>query len=474
MNKKIIVLGGGPGGYCTAIRAAQLGGEVTLIEKHRLGGTCLNYGCIPSKFLKKSSDTIETIKKASLFGISLESAPVFDMAAHVLLQQKVISSQAKGIASLLQKNNITHLSGFGKITGMNELLFTDNENQQTPLQWDKLIIATGSSPLSIPVFPFNHTSILSSTDILALQEVPESLVIVGGGVIGCEFGSIFSTLGTKVTIIEAMDRLLPIPSIDPEVSKTLLREMKKKKITIHTSKTVISATNNNSMLDITVRSASHDNGATTEDKVVQAEKMLVSIGRTANSTNIGLEHIGVNCDDRGWIKADEYMQTNVPGVFAIGDILGPEKVMLAHVASTEGEIAAENCFNGKKVMHYNVIPNAIFTSPEIGTVGLSEEEAQEQYAETDCNSVLYRSLGKAHASHEIAGSIKLISEKHSGRILGAHIIGARATDLVAEATLAIKMKYTIHNIIDTIHAHPTFSEILLEVALKAANKPLHG
>lgn len=474
MSKNIIVLGGGPGGYCAAIRAAQLGGKVTLIEKHGLGGTCLNYGCIPSKFLKKSSDTIEAIKKASLFGISIETAPVFDMVAHVALQQKVISSQAKGIGSLLQKNDITHLSGFGKITGMNQLLFTDNEGQQETLQWDKLIIATGSSPFSIPDFPFNHTSILSSTDILELQEVPESLVIVGGGVIGCEFGSIFSALGTKVTIIEAMDRLLPIPSIDPEVSKTLLREMKKKKITIHTGKTVISATNNNSMLDITVRTVSNDKGSAAKDNVIQAEKMLVSVGRAANSTDIGLEQIGVKCDDRGWIKADEHMQTNVEGVFAIGDILGPEKVMLAHVASTEGEVAAENCFKAEKTMYYNVIPNAIFTSPEIGTVGLSEEEAHEQYAEIDCNSVLYRSLGKAHASHEIAGSIKLISERHSGRIVGAHIIGARATDLIAEATLAISKKYTIHDIIDTIHAHPTFSEILLEVALKAAKRPIHG
>lgn len=469
MGKKIVILGGGPGGYTAAIRAAQLGGEVTLIEQDNLGGTCLNQGCIPSKFLKKTADILDAIHKADSFGIEVEGSPKLDLARHVEHQKQLVASQAAGIAKILKKNSITHIKGTGHIIDNNQIEITGNIEGFTFVQWDKLIIATGSSPLSIPAFPFDHQNILSSTDILNLQELPKSLAIVGGGVIGCEFASIFASFGTKVTIIEALDRLVPIPSLDSDISKTLLREMKKKKITVHTKNLVKSISEQDGELIVSFTDVKGK-----KEKSVTCKKVLVSIGRAPNTIGIGLEEVGIKTDQNGWILVDETMQTSVENVYAIGDVIGPEKVMLAHVAATEGEVAAENCFGSDHVMIYDTIPNGIFTSPEIGSVGLSEEQASKQHAEAASETVLFRSLGKAHASGEIAGTAKLVFDSSSGKILGVHIIGARATDILGEASLAIERGITVQQLAETIHAHPTYSEILLETAQKAIGLPVHG
>lgn len=468
MRIKIAVIGGGPGGYSAAIRAAQLGGDVSLINNDKLGGTCLHYGCIPSKMLKHASEALSHINNLKQFGISVATPPTFDMATHVHNQQQIISQQQKGVEALLKKNNISHIHGEAKASGPNKLI-VQTVNGITELQWDKLIIAAGSSPLSIDAFPFDHRHILSSTDMLRLKQLPESLVIIGGGVIGCEFGSIFQDLGCKVTIVEAADRLLPLPSLDEEISKNLTREFKKKKTAILTSHMVDSISIENKLPQCSISSTK-----TQKQTTVEAEKVLVAIGRRSNTPELNLDTIGVQCDPAGWIKVDERMQTSAENIYAIGDITGPQKPMLAHVAAVEGEIAAENCFNNSKIMKYDNIPNGIFTTPEIASTGLSGQQAEQHGLAVSSETVLYRSLGKSHATGEIAGLAKIVFATNNAQVLGAQIIGARATDIIAEAALAISMKAGLTDLAETVHAHPTFAEIIRETAQKATGFPLHG
>lgn len=468
MKNKIAVIGGGPGGYSAAIRAAQLGGEVTLINNDQLGGTCLNYGCIPSKMLKKTSQIFSHTNASEHLGITFERQPVFSMAAHVQYQQQVIGQQQKGVAALLKKNSVNHIQGEAKIKGINKLEILAGESSHE-LEWDKLIIAAGSSPLSIKAFAFDHHHILSSTDILRLEQLPKSLIIIGGGVIGCEFGSIFHDLGCKVTIIEAAERLLPLPSLDEEISKNLHREFKKNKMSVLTGHMVNSVEIVDDLVHCNVSSTKTGKTAT-----IEAEKALVAIGRKSNAPGLHLDAIGIQCDAAGWITVNNRMQTSAEDVFAIGDITGPHKPMLAHVATAEGEIAAENCFSSNKSMRYDNIPSAVFTSPEIGSVGISEREALQQDLEISSETVLYRSLGKSHATGEIAGFAKLVFTKNDQRIVGVQIIGARATDIISEAALAVTINAKLSDLIDTVHAHPTFAEIMRETALKATGSPLHG
>ena len=303
-----------------------------------------------------------------------------------------------------------------------------------------------------------------------MKDIPESIVIVGGGVIGCEFAFIFSALGSKVTIVEAMSRLLPLPSVDEDCSKLLLREMKKQKITVLCDTIVKSSDIHNDRVSIHLDvSPFTDNPKPRKLKTngIEAQKMAVCIGRSALSSDLGLENIGVKTTPQGWINTNEKMETSVEGVYAIGDILGPEKVMLAHVASHEGMVAARNAMGGKAAMTYDVIPGAIFTMPEIGTVGLSETQARKKGYDVNAFSVNFRTLGKAQAIDELAGTAKMIVEKGSKKVLGVHLMGAHATDLIAEASLAIQKGLSARDIAHTIHAHPTLAEIMGEVSLKA-------
>ena len=296
---------------------------------------------------------------------------------------------------------------------------------------------------------------------------------MGGGVIGCEFACILSALGSKVTIVEAMDRLLPLPSVDDNCSKVILREMKKRKISVHTSLVVEKVTREDQTIQA-YTAASPFSQKKAKPVVIAAEKMAVCIGRQSNAAALNLETINVAVNPRGWIEVNEKMETSVPGVYAIGDVTGPEKVMLAHVASTEAEIAADNAMGGNKTMNYDVIPGGIFTMPEVGTVGLSETQAIEKGHAVRTDTVLFRTLGKAQVINEIAGETKIVSDKETGKVLGVHMVGPHATDLIAESTLAIKKGCTVKDIADTIHAHPTLAESTLEAALKADERPLHG
>jgi dihydrolipoamide dehydrogenase len=477
MPTKIIVIGGGPGGYVAALRAAALGGSVTLIEKENLGGTCLNWGCIPSKIMKNSADIYLKFLKAHLFGINVQGSVSPDMPALMNKKDKIINTQRKGIAALLKNSGITLEMGRATIKSKSNVeVVLDNGNKKE-IDYDKLIIATGTKPLNVMDFPFDHQNILSSNDILSLDEIPQSLVIVGGGVIGCEFAFIFSALGSRVTIVEAMSRLLPLPSVDEECSKLLQREMKKRKIAVFCDTIVKSSDIKDDQVLIHL-APSHftDNPKPKKLKIteIKAQKMAVCIGRTALSNDLGLENIGLETNAQGWIEANEKLETMVKDVYAIGDILGPQKVMLAHVASHEGIIAAQNAMGKASSMAYDVIPGAIFTQPEIGTVGLSEVEAKKKGYDVQAFSVNFRTLGKAQAIDEITGIAKMIIDKDSKRVLGVHLMGAHATDLIAEATLAMQKGLTAKDIAHTIHAHPTLAEIMGELSLKACGMPIHG
>ncbi len=477
MSVKVTVIGGGPGGYIAALRAAALGGEVTLVEKENLGGTCLNWGCIPSKIMKNSADVLLKCKEAGEFGISITGEVAPDMTALMARKDRILESQRKGIDGLLSSRGVTVEMGTGRISAPGQVEVTDSQGNSKTLTYDKLIIATGTKPLNVPDFPFDHERVLSSNDILALDRIPKSMTIVGGGVIGCEFACIFSALGTQVTIVEAMSRLLPLPSVDTAISKLLLREMKKKKIKVICDTVVKSCENEGDQVRISLGlSPFTDNPKPKKLKsdLIESEVMAVCIGRTPLTRELGLENIGLQTQGPGWIETNDAMETGIEGVYAIGDILGPQKVMLAHVASHEGLVAAENAMGAQSRMSYHAVPGGIFTMPEIGTVGLSETDAKDQGFEVKTASVNFRVLGKAQAIDEIAGEAKMIIEADSQKVLGVQLMGPHATDLIIEATLAIEKGLTAKEIAHTIHAHPTLGEIMGEVASKAIGMPLHG
>jgi dihydrolipoamide dehydrogenase len=474
MSSHIVVIGAGPGGYTAAVRAARLGRWVTLVEREHLGGVCLNWGCIPTKTLLQSTEVLHLARRAEQFGLTFQGSLQPDPAAMRSRKEEVIGRQRKGIEQLLKKNGVETVFGRAELTARGELTVHSGAGEQR-LTYDGLILATGSSPLELPGVPFDGQHVWDSNQALELDELPRSLLIVGGGVIGCEFAFIFHRLGVEVTVVEMMDRLLPLPVVDGECSKLLQREMKKEKIRFFVGKSVASCHRSGDGLEVEIVPAGREAGSgQARPEVLSVEKMLVCIGRRPNTDGLGLERIGVETDERGWILADERMQTSADKVYAIGDALGPAKVMLAHAASAEGLVAAENLCGDSKRMEYDGIPGAIFTHPEVGHVGLSEEQAKEQGLDYRADTVLYRTLGKAQASGDLAGQAKLISEKGSGRILGVHLIGAQATELIAEAVLALKAGCTVQDVAETIHAHPTLAEIMGEAAAKAAGRAIHA
>ena len=477
MQPRITVLGAGPGGYVAAIRAAQLGAEVTVIEKDNVGGTCLNWGCIPSKIMKTTAEMLELMNRASEYGIRSAGVIHPDMQRLTERKNQVIQVQRDGILKLLKHNGVKYITGKAKISGFNDVSVSVGDGENVHVAWDKLIIATGSRPQIIEDFPYDGDRILSSDDALYLERIPDSMLILGGGVIGCEFASIFSALGCKVTLVEALSRLLPLPSVDTDCSKILQREMKKRKIKYYLERTAASTEHTGSGLRVTLNPFSIGDAKPSQrlkSEIIETEKMLVCIGRRPNTSDIGIEDLEVAMDERGWVLTDEYMSTNSPGIYAIGDVLGPAKIMLAHVASTEGIIAAENAMGENRLMEYGCVPGAIFTIPEVANVGMTEAQAIEQGIAVRTDAVLFRTLGKAQVIGEITGQAKIVSSPDSGKILGVHIIGPHAADLIAEGTLAIKMGSTVSDLAETIHAHPTLSEIMLETSFSALGRGLHS
>jgi dihydrolipoamide dehydrogenase len=456
---KITILGSGPGGYVAAIRAAQLGAEVTVVEESEVGGTCLNWGCIPTKTLIASAEVLHKARNAKNYGLELEGSVTPNIEKIVERKNKVLGTQIKGIRGLFKSWGVQLIEGRGVIVDPKTIKIKLKDGSTENVETDKIIIATGSRPAEIPVFPFDGKRILSSDHATNPDSIPQSLLVVGAGVIGCEFAFIYKEFGAEVTIVEMMPNALSTE--DEEISQLLERELKKNKIKLLT---------NTSVEKVDVKeggvSVQLSNG-----KTVEAEKVLVSIGRAINSKDIGLEAVGISTGPRGEVHIDETMQTNVEGIYAIGDVSGG--IMLAHLASKEGIVAAENAMGGSSRVNYDVIPAAIFTSPEIGSVGLREKQAVEKGIKYKVGKFQFRALGKAHAMGEIAGLFKIISEEGTDKILGAHIIGAHASDLIHEIAVAMEKGLAVKDIAHTIHAHPTLAEGIMEAAEDVHDAAVH-
>lgn len=456
---RLTVIGAGPGGYVAAIKAAQLGAEVTVVEESAVGGTCLNSGCIPTKTIIASTDALRRTRELADFGIELKGEAVPDLSLVMERKNKVVSNMTKGILALFKNRNIKLIEGKGLIISPAVVRVKKKDGATEDINTDKIIIATGSRPAEIPLFPFDGKLILSSTDALNLTGIPKSIIIIGAGVIGCEFACIFRELGTEVTIIEMLPRA--VSTEDPEISEALEKELKKKKIKLLASAKVVECLTSDDSVKIIL-----ENG-----KELTAEKMLVSIGRALNTENLGLEKSGIERGVKGEIRVNNKMETNVSGIYAVGDVAGG--MLLAHVASKEGIIAASNACGIPSEMDYSSVPAAIFTSPEIGSVGLRENQAQEKGIATKTGRFQFRALGKAHAIGEISGFVKIIADAETDKVLGVHIIGPNASDLVHEGALAIKTGRTAREISDTIHAHPTLSEAIMEAAEDVHGEAIH-
>ena len=459
----LAILGAGPGGYVAAIRAAQLGARVTVIENQALGGVCLNWGCIPSKALLSVVELGDKAKKAKDFGIQLGGPVTYDPAVMVARKNKVVATLVKGIATLFKTWNIEHVEGTGELLDARTIRVTKPDGTETRVVADGVIIATGSSWPNLPLFPIDGTQIITSKQALDLSRIPVSLLIVGGGVEGCEFASLYSGLGTQVTLVELVPRLLPLE--DEEISQMMERELKKRGVDIRTGGTV----------DQIVRQPDLVTAHLRDGLSLNVEQVLVSVGRGFNSRGIGLEKAGVQVGTRGEIVVNERMETNVPGVYAIGDVVG--KAMLAHVASAQGKVAVENFMGRPRTIDYDVIPTGIFTLPEIGRVGLTEQQARDRCVaagkdpqqSVKVGRFRYGGLGKAQATGDIQGLLKVVADAESDRILGVHILGAHAADLVHEAALAMHLGATVSRVAEMIHAHPTLAEGLME-----AMEDVHG
>lgn len=464
--KKLTIIGSGPGGHMAAFAAARAGHSVTLVESAAVGGTCLHTGCIPTKTFKSSADALEKIRHMGNYAITGNADAAISMPDLLARKKNVIGLLTTGLEKTCASLKITLVRGRGRVISAREVAVSTQEGTVL-VEGDNVIIATGSRPLNLPSLPADHRHILNSDDALALDRVPASIAIVGGGVIGCEMACIFRSFGAQVTVIEGQDRLLPIPSVDGEMSKLLLREMKKAGIRVELGKTVSSAAVEQGLAKLAV-SPSHPKGdAPVEPTMLDVESVFVTVGRVPNTEGLGLDEAGIAVTPRGWIEVDDCLQTSVPGVFAIGDVLGPEKIMLAHMASAEAEHVVAH-LDAPAPCDYSVVPSAIFTTPEIGCVGLSEEQALTAGLPVRCTLLQVRELGKAHAMGEIAGVFKLVAHAENNTILGAHLCGPHATDLIAEAGLAIRMGAKVDDVAHTIHAHPTLAEGFYELCHKAA------
>ena len=456
----LVIIGAGPGGYVAAIRGAQLGAKVLLIERDKVGGVCLNQGCIPTKTLISSANAFRTISEAKRLGIIAKEGAKPDFKAMVARKENVVSTLVKGVKALLKANGVTLIEGKGSLLpeGKVRIILNDGGEEEI-VEAKRTVIATGSKPADLPGIPLDGERIISGEDALSLTKLPGKILIIGAGAIGSEFGMMFSALGVEVVMVEIMER--PVPMEDAEISSILEREFKKKKIKLHTGRKVVATRKGETGVE-----AELDSG-----EKIEAELILVSVGRKLNTEGIGLEDVGIVLGKKGEIKVDAKLETNIPGIYAIGDVIGG--YMLAHVASHEGLVAVENALGGSKEMDYTAVPAGIFTEPEIASVGLTEDEAREKGINIKVGRFPLRVLGRAQASGELSGLIKLIAEEGSGKLIGAHIIGARATELIHELTLAIRLGGSAQEVEETIHTHPTFSEGIMEAAMDLFGRSIH-
>ena len=421
---RLAVLGAGPGGYVAAIRAAQAGADVTVIEDDEVGGTCLTRGCIPTKALVASSVMLARMRRAEEYGIEVKGEVIPNAEKIFGRKNTIVQTLATGIRNLFKARRIALREGRGRFISPHEILVTAGDGSQNTVEFDRAIIATGSRPLQIDTFPFDGKKILSSDDAVNLNAIPKSLIIIGAGYIGCEYACIFRDLGSEVTILEKL--LGALSSEDTEISEIFERELKKKKIKLHTGVVAEKVVVNDDGVLITLRGG----------KELFAERTLVSVGREFNSAGIGIEEIGITKGVCGEIMVNDRLETNISGIYAIGDVTGA--MMFAHVASRQGCIAAINTLGGDERIDYRVVPSAIFTSPEIASVGLREQQAKDKGIAVTIGRFPFRVLGKAQAIGEIEGIIKIIADSVSDTVLGVHIIGPHVSDLIHEAALAMR------------------------------------
>jgi dihydrolipoamide dehydrogenase len=454
----VVVIGAGPGGYPAAIRCAQRGAKVAIVEKDKVGGTCLNWGCIPTKALLASAELVAHAREAEKFGIKITGIEP-DWTAIQERKQKVTDTLVGGILQLLKANGIELVAGAACINKDKNVTVKTGDGERV-LETEKIIIATGSDPAELPTFDFSKSVVMTSTDALALDHIPKSLIIVGSGVIGSEFACIFSTLGTEIVMLELMDRMLPTE--DSRVAKQMRSTFRKQGIDIRTETTVTEVLEYRDD-GIKVKLSSGDE--------LEAEKLLVSIGRKFNSAGLGCEDVGIEMDERGRIIVDQAMETSVDSIYACGDVVGG--ILLAHTATFEGLVAAENATGGNATMQYHVVPACIFTTPEIGSVGLNADKAAEQGIEVNVSRFSFGALGKALAMGEDYGFVQLVIDAKTDRVLGAQIMGPHASDLVHEVAVAMHMGATSADIANTIHAHPSLPEAIMEAAEAAHGKAIH-
>ena len=450
----VAVLGGGPGGYVAAIRAAQLGNKVAIVESNDLGGVCLNWGCIPTKALLKNAQIFDYIKNSKKYGINIDSYEV-NWSKVIKRSRDVSKRLSKGIEYLIKKNKITYVPKRGILLDENTISLDDNTN----LKASKIIIATGSTPKKIPIFKVDKNIVITSKEAMVLDEIPKDLVIIGAGAIGVEFAHLYNTFGSNVTLIEGLDRI--VPNEDEDISKELESIFRKRKINVLSGCKVYNIDQNKK--DATVYIDGKDS--------IKADKVLIAVGVTGNINNIGLEDLDIKTED-GFISVNEKMQTNINSIYAIGDVCGPP--LLAHVASFEGVLAAEH-LSGETVdpMTYDNVPGCTYCQPEIASVGYTEKQALDKGYSVKVGKFPFSALGKALADGNRDGFVKIIYDEKYGELLGCHIIGDNATNIISEISIARNLETTFTEILKTIHPHPTLSEAIQEATAQAFGEAIH-
>lgn len=459
----ILFLGAGPGGYVGALRAGRLGARVVIIEKEHVGGTCLNVGCIPTKALLSTVEVVQHVKHAQEFGISVQGYSV-DFGKMMERKDKIVQQLRKGVEFLLKKDKVRLVRGIGKLLDAHTVEVTASDGKTEKITSRNIVIATGSVPALVPLSGLEiGESVWTSTELLSATAVPKRMLVVGGGYVGLEFGYTFASLGTDVTVVEMLPQIAG--TMDREVAAELEKTLKKGGLKILTNTTVVGAE------DIPGGKRVKIKGPDGKEDQIEVEKVLISVGRKPFTEGIGLETLGIK-NERGRIIVDDRMQTNIPGVYAIGDCIG--NPMLAHAASHEGLVAVANCMGHDERMDYRAVPGVIFTHPEVASVGLTEEEAREQHGDdVRVGKFPYSINGKAMGMGERDGFAKVIADAKYGEVLGVHIIGPHATDMIAEAVVAIQSEATIDDIAASIHPHPTLSEPIHEAALDTMGMALH-
>lgn len=464
LKKDLVIIGSGPGGYVGAVRASQLGLSVAIVEKDvKLGGTCLLRGCIPTKALLHSADLLEEVRHADRHGIHVENVSV-DFPAVMKRKSTIVDKSAAGVNYLMKKNKVDVVKGLGRVNGPGSVTVTAEDGSTTNLEARFIMLATGSVPRRIPGVEVDGTRVVTSDEILDLTEIPESLIVLGAGAVGVEFASVYSRMGSKVTVVELLENLLPIE--DEEVSKEFAKAFRKRGIDsmVETRMSKVETTGNG------VRCTVQDKKGV--ETVLEASMLLVAVGRAPYVDGLGAQEAGVNIDERGFVPVNEYYQTNVPEIYAIGDII--PTAQLAHVASAEAIVAAEHMAGAEtRVINYITTPSCTYSDPEVASVGLSEAAAKEAGYDVAVGKFPFSASGKARILDSTDGFVKIVAEKQYDQVLGVHIIGPKATELIAEAGLMLQTECTTEEVVRLMHAHPTLSETMMEAAHAVHGAPIH-